>query len=27
MLSKEELKDRVIWIIAATRFPFVGQTD
>lgn len=27
MLSKEELKDRVIRIIAATRFPFVDQTD
>ena len=27
MLSKEELRDRVIRIIAATRFPFVDQTD
>ena len=27
MLSKEELKDRVVRIIAATRFPFVDQTD
>jgi hypothetical protein len=27
MLLKEELKDRVIRIIAATRFPFVDQTD
>jgi hypothetical protein len=27
MLSKEELKARVIRIIAATRFPFVDQTD
>ena len=27
MLSKEELKDRVIRIIAATRFPFVDQMD
>jgi hypothetical protein len=27
MLSKEELKDRVIRIIAATRFPFIDQTD
>jgi hypothetical protein len=27
MLSKEELKDRVTRIIAATRFPFVDQTD
>ena len=27
MLSKEELKNRVIRIIAATRFPFVDQTD
>jgi hypothetical protein len=27
MLSNEELKDRVIRIIAATRFPFVDQTD
>jgi hypothetical protein len=27
MLTKEELKDRVIKIIAATRFPFVDQTD
>lgn len=27
MLSKDELKDRVIRIIAATRFPFVDQTD
>jgi len=26
MISKEELKDRVIRIIAATRFPFVDQT-
>ena len=27
MLSQDELKDRVIRIIAATRFPFVDQTD
>ena len=27
MLSKEELRDRVIRIIAATRFPFVDQMD
>jgi hypothetical protein len=27
VLSKEELRDRVICIIAATRFPFVDQTD
>ncbi|UCD44793.1 MAG: hypothetical protein JSV27_11895 [Candidatus Bathyarchaeota archaeon] len=27
MISKQELKDRVIRIIAATRFPFVDQTD
>lgn len=27
MLSNEELKNRVIRIIAATRFPFVDQTD
>lgn len=27
MLTEEELKDRVIKIIAATRFPFVDQTD
>ncbi|MCW3979701.1 MAG: hypothetical protein NWF12_08145 [Candidatus Bathyarchaeota archaeon] len=27
MLSKEELRDRVVRIIAATRFPFVDQTD
>lgn len=27
MPSKEELRDRVIRIIAATRFPFVDQTD
>jgi len=26
MLSKEEFKDRVIRIIAAIRFTFVGQT-
>ena len=27
MLSKEEQRDRVVRIIAATRFPFVDQTD
>ncbi len=27
MLSKDELRDRVIRIIAATRFPFIDQTD
>jgi hypothetical protein len=27
MLSKEEVKDRIIRIIAATRFPFIDQTD
>ena len=27
MLSKEELRDRVVRIIAATRFPFINQTD
>ena len=27
MLTKEELRDRVIRIIAATRFPFIDQTD
>jgi hypothetical protein len=27
MLSKEEIRNRVIRIIAATRFPFVDQTD
>jgi hypothetical protein len=27
LISKQELKDRVIRIIAATRFPFVDQTD
>jgi len=27
MLSKEEMRDRVVRIIAATRFPFIDQTD
>jgi hypothetical protein len=27
MLSKKDLKNRVIRIIAATRFPFIDQTD
>jgi hypothetical protein len=27
LLSREEIRNRVIRIIAATRFPFVDQTD